>query len=133
MMSDLLSLPRAARSVGVGRADLQKKIQSGEMISFDGKVTVAVLPACYPDAQLEDTTEFKRITEIRERAFGKRVFERALPDAEVLAARITELSKTLATSQMQLKQFNVLLGELWDKLVCWRGNVRAKPEPGWRS
>ncbi len=114
-MSDLLSLNRAARLVGVSRADLQKKIQLGEMFSFDGRVTIGALLLCYPDAQLEDTAEFKRITQIKERAFGKRVFERALPDAEVLASRITELSKTLAQSQTQLKQFNTLLERLWDK------------------
>jgi CDP-4-dehydro-6-deoxyglucose reductase len=71
-MSDQLSLTRAARLVGVTRADLQKKIQRGEMESFDGMVSVGNLLACYPDAQLEDTAELRRITQINERAFGKR-------------------------------------------------------------
>lgn len=116
-MSETLSLTRAARLIGVTRAELQKKIQRGEMISHDGMVSVENLLACYPAAQLEDTAEYRRIAQIKERAFGKRVFERALPDAEVLAARITELSKTLANSQGQVKQFNALLGKLWDKLT----------------
>lgn len=114
-MNDLLSLTRAARLVGVTRAALQKKIQYGELISHDGMVTVENLLDCYPDAQLEDNVEFKRISQIKERAFGKRVFEYVLPDAEVLAARIAELSKTLSNSQAQVKQFNVLLDKLWDK------------------
>ncbi len=114
-MSDLLSLTRAARLVGVTRAALQKKIQVGELISYDGMVTIENLLSCYPDAQLEDNVEFKRISQIKERAFGKRVFEYVLPDAEVLAARIAELSKTLANSQEQVKQFNVLLDKLWNK------------------
>lgn len=116
-MSETLSLTRAARLIGVTRAELQKKIQLGEMISHDGTITVANLLACYPDAQLEDTAETRRIAQIKERAFGKRVFERAMPDAEVLAARITELGKALANSEQQLKQFNGLLGKLWDKLT----------------
>jgi len=116
-MSDTLSLTRAARLIGVTRAELQKKIQRGEMVSHDGMVTVGNLLACYPDAQLEDTAESRRVARIKERAFGKRVFERALPDAEVLAARITELGKTLANSQEQVKQFNALVGKLWDKLA----------------
>ncbi len=115
-MNELLSVTRAARLVGVTRAVLQKKIQLGEMASFDGMVTVDSLLACYPDAQLEDTAEFRRVAQIKERAFGKRVFERALPDPEVLAARLTELSKTLAGNQAQVRQFNVLLNKLWDKL-----------------
>ncbi|MDD4911879.1 MAG: 2Fe-2S iron-sulfur cluster-binding protein [Sideroxydans sp.] len=125
-MDDLLSLNRAARLVGVSRSDLQKKIQNGEMNSFDGKVAVADLMLNYPSAQLEDTREFARIAQIKERAFGKRVFERALPDAEVLAARITELSKTLAQSQSQLKQFNLLLSKLWDKLGELEGQCHGE-------
>ena len=115
-MSETLSLTRAARLIGVTRAELQKKIQRGEMISHDGMVTVESLLACYPDAQLEDTAESRRVAQIKERAFGKRVFERALPEPEVLAARITELSKTLASSQGQVKQFNALMSKLWDEL-----------------
>jgi CDP-4-dehydro-6-deoxyglucose reductase len=115
-MSDTLSLTRAARLVGVTRTALQKKIQNGELLSFDGMVSVENLLACYPDAQLEDLAEFRRVSQIKEKAFGKRVFERALPDAEILAARITELSKTLEISQAQVKKFNVLLTDLWGKL-----------------
>lgn len=116
-MSDTLSLTRAAKLIGVTRAELQRKIQRGEMISHDGMVSVGSLLACYPDAQLEDTAESRRVARIKERAFGKRVFERALPDAEVLAARVTELSRTLARSEGQVRQFNALVGRLWDKLA----------------
>jgi CDP-4-dehydro-6-deoxyglucose reductase len=112
----LMSLSRAGRLVGVTRGALQKKIQNGELSSFDGMVTVDDLLAAYPDAQLEDNTEFDRVSYIKERAFGKRVFERALPEAEVLAARVTELSMTLANSQTQVRQLNILLDRLRGKL-----------------
>ncbi|MDD2700264.1 MAG: 2Fe-2S iron-sulfur cluster-binding protein [Sideroxydans sp.] len=115
-MTDSLSLTRAARLIGVTRAELQRKIQHGEMIAHDGMVTVGNLLACYPAAQLEDTAETQRIAQIKERAFGKRVFERALPEPEVLAARITGLGKQLANSQAQVNRFKDLLGRLWDKL-----------------
>ena len=115
-MEHLLSLSRAARLVGVTRGALQKKIQNGEMPSFDGTVKVEDLLASYPDAQLENNVEFDRVRFIKERAFGKRVFERALPEAEVLAARVTELSTELANTQTQVRQFNVLLDRLREKL-----------------
>ncbi len=115
-MTASLSLTRAARLIGVTRAELQRKIRLGEMVAHDGMVTVGNLLACYPAAQLEDTAETQRIAQIKERAFGKRVFERALPEPEVLAARITELGRTLATSQAQVDAFKALLGRLWDKL-----------------
>lgn len=115
-MSNLLSLTRAARLVGVTRVVLQKKIQSGLLDSHDGMVSVDNLLACYPDAQLEDTVEIQRLSRIKEQAFAKRVYERALPDAEVLAARVTELSKTLADSQSQLEKLKALLGKLLGKM-----------------
>jgi CDP-4-dehydro-6-deoxyglucose reductase len=111
-MSQQLSLSRAARLVGVSRGALQKRIQNGELPSFDGMVTVSDLLTAYPDAQLEDNTEFDRVSYLKERAFGKRVFERALPDAEVLAARVGELSTALANSETQVRQLNVLLDRL---------------------
>ncbi|MDO8208029.1 MAG: 2Fe-2S iron-sulfur cluster-binding protein [Gallionella sp.] len=125
-MNDLLSLTRAARLVGVSRVVLQKKIQCGEMASFDGMVSTDSLLSCYPDAQLEDTVELKRISQIKERAFGKRVFERAMPDAEVLAARVTDLSKELAISQSQLKKLNVLLNNLWKRLDASECNAESR-------
>jgi len=128
-MSETLSLTRAARLIGVTRAELQKKIQRGEMLAHDGFVTVENLLTCYPDAQLEDTAESRRVTQIKERAFGKRVMERILPEPEVLAARITELGKTLANSQEQVKQFNALLGKLWDKLAEIESGLDTKSSP----
>ena len=120
----LMSLSRAGRLVGVTRGALQKKIQNGEMSSFDGMVTVDDLLSAYPDAQLEDNTEFDRVSYIKERAFGKRVFERALPEAEVLAARVTELSTALANSQTQVKQLNILLDRLRGKLSEIEGQCK---------
>lgn len=115
-MSQLLTLTRAARLVGVTRVELQKKMKSGELIASDGMVTVQDLLACYPDAQLEDSAEYQRVTQIKERAFGKRVLERVLPDAEVLAARLTDLSKRLAHSETQVSRLRDLLGRMWDEL-----------------
>lgn len=125
-MVHLLSLSRAARLVGVTRGALQKKIQNGEMPSFDGTVKVEDLLAVYPDAQLENNVEFDRVRLIKEKSFGKRVFERALPDAEVLAARVTELSTELANSQTQVRQFNVLLDRLKIRLGEIEGRSKAE-------
>ncbi|MDP2762478.1 MAG: 2Fe-2S iron-sulfur cluster-binding protein [Sideroxyarcus sp.] len=116
-MSHLLSLTRAARLVGVNRVELQKKMKSGELVAFDGMVAFKDLLACYPDAQLEDISEYRRVMQIKERAFGKRVFEHILPDAEVLATRITDLSKRLTQSEAQIRKFNTLLGSIWDKFL----------------
>ncbi len=130
-MSDanhLITLSRAARLIGVVRGELQKKIQQGVLRAFDGMVTIDDLLLAYPKAQLEDDTEYTRVSQIKEKAFGKRIFERAMPDVETLAARVTELSKALTLSQSQLKQFKGLLDHLGDQLIdiCKQPGVDAK-------
>ncbi|HEY6096263.1 MAG TPA: 2Fe-2S iron-sulfur cluster-binding protein [Gallionellaceae bacterium] len=121
----LLSLSRAARLIGVNRSELQKKIQLGELHSFDGMVSMDDLLRAYPRAQLENDSEYKRVLNIKEKAFGKRVFERALPDAETLAARLTDLSRELTQSQTQVKQFRLLLERLHGQLASLRKLAQA--------
>ena len=123
-LTHLLSLSRAARLIGVNRTELQKKTQLGELHAFDGMVTIDDLLRAYPKAQLEDDTEYNRVLHIREKAFGKRVFERAMPDVETLATRVTELSKELTLSQTQVKQFKLLLTRLGEKLT----DISKQPE-----
>lgn len=115
-MSQLLSLSRAARLVGVNRSELQKRVKQGELNAYDGMVTLDNLLASYPSVQLEDNTEYSRVLFIKERAFGKRVFERAMPDVETLATRLNELSRELTLSQIQVKQFKMLHDRLFAKL-----------------
>ncbi len=128
-MSEMLSLVRAAKLVGVTRTEFQKKIRDGEMISHDGMISIENLLKCYPDVQLEDNAESRRVAEIKERAFGKRVAEIVLPDAEILAARAAELSKKLAINQGQVKQFNALLGRLWEKFAEVESRLGAASHP----
>jgi CDP-4-dehydro-6-deoxyglucose reductase, E3 len=115
-MSQLLSLSRAARLVGVNRSELQKRVKQGELTAIDGMVTIDNLLASYPRVQLEDNTEYSRVLFIKERAFGKRVFERAMPDVETLATRLNELSRELTLSQLQVSRFKILHDRLSTKL-----------------
>ena len=94
----LITLSRAARLIGVIRSELQKKVQLVDLHAFDGMVNIDDLLRAYPKAQLEDDVEYRRVSQIKEKAFGKRVFERAMPDVDTLATRVTELSRELARS-----------------------------------
>ncbi len=115
-MSQLLSLSRAARLVGVNRSELQKRVKQGELNTFDGMVTIDNLLASFPGAQLEDNSEYSRVLLIKEKAFGKRIFERYMPDVETLATRVNELSRELSLSNVQVKQFKIFLDRLRSKL-----------------
>jgi CDP-4-dehydro-6-deoxyglucose reductase len=99
-MSQLLTLSRAARLVGVSRSILQKQIQDGELPSFEGMVDIDDLTRAYPQAELEDNTIIEKIEQIidnaLERARGDKLRKLLAPDLGTLAARVSSLSKELA-------------------------------------
>ncbi len=115
-MPQFLSLFKAARLVGLSRGTLQHKIKNGELDSFDGMVQPEELLRVFPDFEIEADPEYERVKGIKERAFGKRVFERALPDKEVLAARLHGLGRELSDAQAKLQHYKTLIEQLDVKL-----------------
>jgi len=115
-MSHLLPLSRVAKLIGISRHALQEMIRGGTLDTFDGMVELEEMLRAFPEAKLNDDTEFRRITEIKEKAFGKRVFERALPDKEVLAARLFELGKEYAATKALLMHYSQVLSWLDEKI-----------------
>ena len=77
-MTQWLTLSRAARLIGVPRGELQREIRDGRLPANDGMVSTAGLLALYPQMNLEESGAFERVTRLKEEAFGRRVFERAL-------------------------------------------------------
>jgi CDP-4-dehydro-6-deoxyglucose reductase len=115
-MQQLLSLSRAARLVGVARGALQRNIQSGELSSFDGMVSIDDLMRLYPGVQLESNLGFERVARIKEEAFGKRLRQRLLPSQEVLAQRVFEQSRELGDLRAHLQRYHCMVVELRERL-----------------
>ncbi|MBI3373414.1 MAG: 2Fe-2S iron-sulfur cluster binding domain-containing protein [Betaproteobacteria bacterium] len=115
-MAELLTLTRAARLVGVARGVLQRRVREGTLASFEGMVRADDLVRAFPGTQLEDNAEMARVERIKERAFGRRVYERSLPDKEVLAARLGELARELAQARASAARSEALLHELGKRL-----------------
>lgn len=118
-MPQLLSLSRAARLVGVTRSALQKSIQSGQLTTFEGKVTVTDLLRAYPQTKMEDTTMLERVERIKaEAVYEQRRSDTAtLPSLEVLMARLTKLSQELVSTKNELKKYLALIETLWQKIT----------------
>jgi CDP-4-dehydro-6-deoxyglucose reductase, E3 len=127
-MAKLMNLHRAARLVGVTRGALQKKIQDGDLESFDGMITLDELQRAYPDASLENNSVLEQVAQIKEMAFGRRILERSLPDKEVLAARLHDLSKELVEAKALLNHARNMLDGLGHELeaIIVQGGAEAK-------
>ena len=115
-MKHFLPLSRVTRLAGISRHELQELIRSGAMDTFDGMVEMGELLRVFPETKWDDDAEFRRVTEIKEKAFGKRVFERAMPDKEVLAARLFELGNEYAATKALLMHYSNVLSWLDEKI-----------------
>lgn len=117
-MTQLLSLSRAARLVGISRGALQQKMKNGNLPTFEGKIAIADLLQLYPDVRFEQDREIDRVTKIKDAAFARRVRERVMPDAEVLAERIQKLGLELAHSQALTHHFRKVLEYVRSELTA---------------
>lgn len=115
-MSHLLPLSRVAKLIGITRHQLQEMIRGGSLDTFDGMVELEEMLRAFPAAQWEDDAEFRRVTEIKEKAFGKRIFERAMPDKEVLSQRLNELSNEYAAIKAMLMHYQQVFSWLDEKI-----------------
>lgn len=117
-MAQLLSLSRAARLVGISRGALQQKMKDGNLPTFEGKIAITDLLQLYPNVRFEQDRELDRVTKIKDAAFARRVSERVMPDAEVLAERIQQLGLELAHSQALTHHYRKILEHLRSGLMA---------------
>jgi CDP-4-dehydro-6-deoxyglucose reductase len=115
-MSHLLPLSRVVKLVKQPRHALQEMIRSGALETFDGMVEFDELQRVFPEVKWDDDAEFRRVTEIKDRAFAKRVRERALPDKDVLAARLNELGDEYAAAKALLIHYGNVMTWLDEKI-----------------
>lgn len=116
-MARLMTLSRAARLVGVKRTTLQKKIQAGELSTFEGQLDLTELMRAYPQTKLEDSTMIERADIIIERALSRVVRDQeGLPDAEVLATRLSVLSHELGSAHYRMRRYDSFLQQVQDYL-----------------
>ena len=115
-MTHLIPLSRVAKLAGKPRHALQEMIRNDTLATFDGMVELNELLRAFPEVKWDDDAEFRRVTEIKEKAFAKRVLERALPDKEVLAARLTELGDDYAAAKALLLHYGNVMTWLDEKI-----------------
>ena len=115
-MSHLLPLSRVARLVGQSRHVLQEMVRNDTLATFDGMVELDELLRAFPEVKWDDDAEFRRVNEIKDKAFAKRVRERALPDKDVLAARLNEMGDDYAAAKALLRHYSNVMVWLDEKI-----------------
>jgi len=113
-MDRLVSISRAAKLVGVSRGNLQRKIQDGELESFEGQLRLSDLADSFPNARLEDNSMLEKLERIIENAAVRaRNRPRTLPpDMEQLAARVNLLTEDLIEARLEISIFYNIIDKL---------------------
>ena len=115
-MSHLLPLSRVARLVGKSRHVLQEMIRNDTLATFDGMVELDELLRAFPEVKWDDDAEIRRVNEIKDKAFAKRMLERALPDKDVLVARLNEMGDDYAAAKALLRHYGNVMVWLDEKI-----------------
>ena len=116
-MPRLISLSQAARMVGVKRGELQNRIQSGELRTFEGAILLSDLLHAYPHAEAEDSSMLHRVGEIMEQAVTKVVRpDHEYPDISACTNRIQALTRELAKARSESRRYRELIENLKLKL-----------------
>lgn len=118
-MTERLTLTRAARLVGINRAELQRRVRRGELPTFEGKVAAGDLLRLYPQTALSDDAELERVARIKADAVPRRgEVETTLPSPEILVARLRGISEALTRKVAAVEALEQLLDELAGRLAA---------------
>lgn len=124
MMSRRISISRAARLVGTRRGEIQKRIQDGELSSFEGELSLDELVEKYPDIKLEDDRMLEKTDQLRDSATTLLVDDRGdLPDRSTLAARISKLGRELQQARLDKQQLHGIIDHLKERLAAQKDSA----------
>lgn len=114
-MTDLVTTFKAAKLAGVSRGEFQKRILSGELNTFEGKIRLKDLIKVFPDISRHEDPVIKRMEEIKSSACsGIEKYNRSsLPKASCLMEKLEKLSDAFLSRHNQaLRQEQVILDTL---------------------
>lgn len=117
-MTRLVSISRAAKLVGVSRGNLQRRIQDGELESFEGQLRLSDLSQAFPNATLEDNSMLEKLERIIEHAAitTRNRTQTLPPDMEQLAARVNLLTEDLVEAKLEISIFYNIVDKLRARL-----------------
>ncbi len=117
-MARLLSISKAARLIGVKRKVLQKKIQDGELVTFEGMIDIDNLLQVYPQTKLYDDSMLEKVEHIMATAMRKVVSQHSSDvNTELLATRVRILNNELMQAKEIIGQYSTLIQKVESKLT----------------
>lgn len=112
-MSRKIEVARAIHILGIKRSHLQKLIKSGDLSTFEGKVDIDELKACFPSTAIVASVFEAELEYIKKAAYSNRVQQALLPSKEDLNNQLDKTKiKLIVEQQKATKYINVINGLL---------------------
>ena len=115
-MARLVSLARAAKTIGVRRGKLQAQVRRGELPTFEGLIDLDLLQDVYPTVRMEGSMAVERVRHIRETAFGRRVVDAVLQDDEQIAIKLRKAQRDLAIERLKARRYEEVVSDVGKQL-----------------
>ena len=117
MNKKVLTIAKAAKQLGIGRKEIQQKIQSGALETFEGKVSLAELETVFPGAtQMETSSIMEKREFIKDNAYANRVQAAHIPDAYTLMGQVQKLRLEMKMAREEKMAHLRLITELTNSL-----------------
>lgn len=118
MRNEMVPVAKAAKQLGIDRKTLQQKIQSGELETFEGKVSMEHLETVFPSAtNMETSSILEKMEFIKDHAYANRVQTAHIPDAYTLMGQVQKLRLELRMARDEKMAHLRLINELTTKLT----------------
>lgn len=127
MSEEALTVARAAKELGISRGEIQQKIQSGELETFEGRVTMTQLQSAFPAAEkMETSSILEKIKFIKDNAYLNRVQTAHIPDSYTLMGQVQRLRMELRMAREEKLAHLRLISELTSNLQEMQQNCDEK-------
>lgn len=118
-MERRLNASLAAKLAGISRRQIQQDIKSGLLEVFEGEVTVKSMMLRYPQMEMTNMKEIKRVARIQERATQK-ISTDFLPADQVVVDQINRIQNKLNEANMKVAEYESLVLEMKDRLTVMK-------------
>ena len=109
-MEHHLNISKAAKLVGISRRQIQKEIQAGNLVVFEGDIPVNSLLEYYPHVKLDNERELDRVERIQKNAVYKIQMD-SIPSERVMADQLNKLQAKYLAAQQKVQEYESLLME----------------------
>lgn len=104
-MAQTIEVAKAVHLLGIKRSQLQKLIKSGDLQTFEGKIDVEELKACFPSTALLAGAFESELEFIKKAAYSNRVQSAVLPSTEDITSQLHQTQVKLLVEKQKANKY----------------------------